>query len=78
MLRKMAVKMEKMKEKRKAKKKLDDNARRYIAIQNSIRRYEKDGSEYSLNHIKKLEKRLNIVKEEIKYWNDKFEIVKKK
>ena len=73
MLRKMAVKMEKMKEKRKAKKKLDDNARRYIAIQNSIRRYEKDGSEYSLNHIKKLEKRLNIVKEEIKYWNDKFE-----
>ena len=78
MLREMAVKMEKMKEKRKAKKKLDDNARRYIAIQNSIRRYEKDGSEYSLNHIKKLEKRLNIVKEEIKYWNDKFEIVKKK
>ena len=78
MLRKMAVKMEKMKEKRKTKKKLDDNARRYIAIQNSIRRYKKDGSEYSLNHIKKLEKRLNIVKEEIKYWNDKFEIVKKK
>ena len=63
---------------RRGKREVDDDARRYIAIQNSIRRYEKDGSEYSLNHIKKLEKRLNIVKEEIKYWNDKFEIVKKK
>ena len=61
-----------------AKDKLEENARRYIAIKNSIKRYEKDGSEYSLNHISKLEKRLETVKGEIRFWNDKLQIAKKK
>ena len=63
---------------RQAKDKLEENARRYIAIKNSIKRYEKDGSEYSLNHISKLEKRLETVKGEIRFWNDKLQIAKKK
>lgn len=78
MLEKISVKIEKMKAVRSAKKRLEDNVRRYIAIKNSIRRYEKDGSEYSLNHINKLEKRLNTVKDEIRYWDDKLKVAKRK
>lgn len=78
MLEKISVKLEKMKAVRKAKKELEDNARRYVALKNSIRRYEKDGSEYSLNHIEKLEKRIETVKDNIKYWNKQLEIAKKK
>lgn len=78
MLEKIAVKMERSKEKRLAKRKLEDGARRYIAIKNAIRRYEKDGSEYSLNHIKKLEKRMETIKDDIKYWNNRLETVKQK
>ena len=78
MLEKISVKIEKMKAIRSAKKRLEDNVRRYIAIKNSIRRYEKDGSEYSLNHINKLEKRLNTVKDEIRYWDDKLKVAKRK
>ena len=78
MLEKISVKIEKMRAVRSAKKRLEDNVRRYIAIKNSIRRYEKDGSEYSLNHINKLEKRLNTVKDEIRYWDDKLKVAKRK
>ena len=78
MLKKLSVRIEKMKAARQAKDKLEENARRYIAIKNSIKRYEKDGSEYSLNHISKLEKRLETVKGEIRFWNDKLQIAKKK
>lgn len=78
MLEKLSVRIEKMKAVKQAKNKLEDNARRYIAIKNSIKRYEKDGSEYSLNHINKLEKRLGAVKDEIRFWNDKLQVAKKK
>ena len=69
--------MEKRKEIRIAKRNLEDGARRYIAIKNSIRRYERDGSEYSLNHIKKLEKRMKSIKDDIRYWHNKLELAKK-
>lgn len=78
MFKKIAVKIEKSKEVKRAKKKLEENARRYTAVRNSIKRYEKDGSEYSLNHIEKLEKRLDTIKEEIRYWNRRLEVAKKK
>lgn len=78
MLEKLSVRIEKMKAVRQAKNKLEENARRYIVIKNSIKRYEKDGSEYSLNHINKLEKRLKTVKDEIRFWNDKLQVAKKK
>lgn len=78
MFEKMAVKMQKRKDKKIAKKKIEENARRYRAIKNSIKRYEKDGSEYSLEHIEKLEKRMEDVKGEIRYWNKKLEIARKK
>ena len=78
MLEKLSVRLEKMKAVKRAKNKLEENARRYIAIKNSIKRYEKDGSEYSLNHIDKLEKRLGTVKSEIRFWNDKLQVAKKK
>ena len=41
MLEKLSVRIEKMKAARQAKDKLEENARRYIAIKNSIKRYEK-------------------------------------
>lgn len=78
MLEKLSVRIEKMKAVKRAKNKVEENARRYIAIKNSIKRYEKDGSEYSLNHIDKLEKRLKTVKDEIRFWNDKLQVAKKK
>lgn len=78
MFEKIAVKIEKSGERRIARKKLEENTRRYIAMKNSVRRYEKDGSEYSLNHIKKLEKRMEEIKDEVRYWNNKLELAKKK
>lgn len=78
MMTKIAVRMEKLKKKKKVKAKLEDCARRYLAIKNSIKRYEKDGSEYSMNHIDKLEKRLETVKKDVLHWNNKLEILNKK
>lgn len=78
MIKKISVKLEKRKKIRIAKRKLEENARRYVAMRNSIKRYEKDGSEYSLRHIDKLEKRLETIKSEIKHWKEKLEIAKRK